>query len=478
MKRAVGLATVCPGRPRTRRNKQAWNRTFGKGRHPLTNKPFRSNTDGRCDISTAIGSKNLRTNVVQATRQRRLCMKTTPWAAAAVGTVTTATTVPRCPIGPSADEQMDEQYDPFADQEVLPDMPCHTEPVTIAPLSQAAKNRIAANRCKAFKKRAGLARLRERIAAKKKATIERKADIRQKEYWVWARQQDFYDPYDNAPVTPGRKQKRARLDDDEPHPDSSSSGCNNTINIVDSEPAISQQDDTLPGRTDAVDDNSVIPAVSVVPPPPVAAATTLSASQIESWEWEMQSPHPDGAFMQQQRKSQELAAAIVPCVAEDDGSSDREMLSASPTESEFDNSYRKLALRLHPDKNGGTEQAKKRFQHMKERYETLKKRRMQDAEPVPCSDSDIVVDPGVKHMSWCVSMRCTDGNCCHHAALDSRLPCAAGTRVGERARQQHNKDVAAASVRTRVIAEESPGSDLNPAQAKMARLLAKVRRTS
>lgn len=36
--------------------------------------------------------------------------------------------------------------------------------------------------------------------------------------------------------------------------------------------------------------------------------------------------------------------------------------------------YRKLAKKMHPDKNGGTESAKNRFQAMKERYEALKKK--------------------------------------------------------------------------------------------------------
>merc|ERR1712216_388263 len=34
------------------------------------------------------------------------------------------------------------------------------------------------------------------------------------------------------------------------------------------------------------------------------------------------------------------------------------------------------AIRMHPDKNGGTEDAKMRFQTMKEKYEGLKERRM------------------------------------------------------------------------------------------------------
>lgn len=47
-------------------------------------------------------------------------------------------------------------------------------------------------------------------------------------------------------------------------------------------------------------------------------------------------------------------------------------LSADATEKEIDNSYRKMARILHPDKNGGTEAANSRFQDMKLRYEALK----------------------------------------------------------------------------------------------------------
>jgi len=42
---------------------------------------------------------------------------------------------------------------------------------------------------------------------------------------------------------------------------------------------------------------------------------------------------------------------------------------------DIDNAYRKLARKMHPDKNGGTEEAKERFQAMKARYEALKERR-------------------------------------------------------------------------------------------------------
>jgi len=50
-------------------------------------------------------------------------------------------------------------------------------------------------------------------------------------------------------------------------------------------------------------------------------------------------------------------------------------LTPTSTERDLDNAYRRLAKQMHPDKNGGTEEAKKRFQNMKERYEGLKERR-------------------------------------------------------------------------------------------------------
>jgi curved DNA-binding protein CbpA len=50
-------------------------------------------------------------------------------------------------------------------------------------------------------------------------------------------------------------------------------------------------------------------------------------------------------------------------------------LQPGASEKDLDNAYRRLARQWHPDKNGGTEEAKQRFQNMKERYEALKKRR-------------------------------------------------------------------------------------------------------
>lgn len=50
-------------------------------------------------------------------------------------------------------------------------------------------------------------------------------------------------------------------------------------------------------------------------------------------------------------------------------------LSSGATDRELDVAYRQLSKKMHPDKNGGTEESKKRFQEMKTRYEALKKKR-------------------------------------------------------------------------------------------------------
>eukprot|EP00435_Cladocopium_sp_Y103_P012258 s411_g3.t1 len=53
-------------------------------------------------------------------------------------------------------------------------------------------------------------------------------------------------------------------------------------------------------------------------------------------------------------------------------------LDEKATVRDLDNAYRKLAKKMHPDKNGGTDEAKQRFQAMKERYEALKKKLSED----------------------------------------------------------------------------------------------------
>lgn len=50
-------------------------------------------------------------------------------------------------------------------------------------------------------------------------------------------------------------------------------------------------------------------------------------------------------------------------------------LSEDATDRELDVAYRQMSKKMHPDKNGGTEESKERFQEMKKKYEALKKKR-------------------------------------------------------------------------------------------------------
>mmetsp|Transcript_51971 Transcript_51971/g.123727 ORF Transcript_51971/g.123727 Transcript_51971/m.123727 type:complete len:1112 (-) Transcript_51971:305-3640(-) len=50
-------------------------------------------------------------------------------------------------------------------------------------------------------------------------------------------------------------------------------------------------------------------------------------------------------------------------------------LSSDATDKDLDLAYKKMAKQMHPDKNGGTDEAKKKFQEMRAKYEALKERR-------------------------------------------------------------------------------------------------------
>jgi len=83
-------------------------------------------------------------------------------------------------------------------------------------------------------------------------------------------------------------------------------------------------------------------------------------------------------------------------------------LDSSASEKDLDSAYRRLAKQMHPDKNGGTEEAKLRFQGMKERYEALRRRRSKDiegqrqtAEGTPESEGDVSAEAAENAQQRC-----------------------------------------------------------------------------
>jgi len=69
-------------------------------------------------------------------------------------------------------------------------------------------------------------------------------------------------------------------------------------------------------------------------------------------------------------------------------------LSVGVPDKDLDNAYRNLARKMHPDKNGGTEEANRRFQHMKSRYEALKKKRSEAVRDDKSGDKDAAAEKG------------------------------------------------------------------------------------
>jgi hypothetical protein len=63
-------------------------------------------------------------------------------------------------------------------------------------------------------------------------------------------------------------------------------------------------------------------------------------------------------------------------------------LEEDATDKEIDMAYRKLAKQMHPDKNGGTPEAKERFQQMKEKYEALKEHRAEHGPGQPKKEKE------------------------------------------------------------------------------------------
>jgi len=71
-------------------------------------------------------------------------------------------------------------------------------------------------------------------------------------------------------------------------------------------------------------------------------------------------------------------------------------LNPEASERDVDKAYRRMAQKMHPDKNGGTDDAKTKFQHMKERYESLKKKWSPPEDPLADEEEEAAADSSQK----------------------------------------------------------------------------------
>jgi hypothetical protein len=92
-------------------------------------------------------------------------------------------------------------------------------------------------------------------------------------------------------------------------------------------------------------------------------------------------------------------------------------LSTDAPEKDLDAAYKSFAKKMHPDKNGGSEESKQRFQVMKERYEGLK-------DAIRSREGEGDVRKGSDGCSKHAAAECTaeSGSCYARQILDGRPP--------------------------------------------------------
>merc|ERR1711924_219767 len=69
-------------------------------------------------------------------------------------------------------------------------------------------------------------------------------------------------------------------------------------------------------------------------------------------------------------------------------------LGETATERSLENAYKRLARQMHPDKNGGTEEAKQQFQELRQRYDRIRQK-FSDGSRSRAADDDVTRDPSV-----------------------------------------------------------------------------------
>jgi hypothetical protein len=111
-------------------------------------------------------------------------------------------------------------------------------------------------------------------------------------------------------------------------------------------------------------------------------ASLLSATQDEAQDWfhAMSVTQLRGLVHELGQRLVEASSTYQARLKQYEGISEKSNLAyfglgLDATDRDLDVAYRQMSKKMHPDKNGGTEESKIRFQEMKTRYEDLKKRR-------------------------------------------------------------------------------------------------------
>ena len=436
MKRALKLATACDNKPLTRRTRQSWDRTFSKGQHPCTGNPFRRAADGNCGVRTVFGAQGTRTNAALKLKRHRLSKKTKPWAAVLSGIATH-----------EASDDMHEFPEDFQEQSQADllhhdpeqpwdwdEAPHHPQPVVILTSLQV-----------------------EQIAAKRAATISRK---HKRELQIAANKVKAADTKRRKLELNRVKQQEAvhefrRLNDpfftDDENEDADMQPEPEVMNI--NRPGSST--DTYPPAQ-----HGDMPIVALEVPAPTEDC------QAEGWleeclgqiieEQQRVQPCPDGGEPTPDGTSNDgwLEDCLEQIIDEEELSTPSVDISdVKDAQPQSDAQVR--ARRAEAASFYGWEMEGAAVQELRS--------------PESQEDTLPEVVPSVTHTSWCATVNCK-GNCCVSATQSGSKP-----RSGERIRQAHSRAVQQASVRHRDIPDGSNGQVLTPAQATLAKMLAKVR---
>lgn len=498
---------------------QAWDRTFRLGHHPNTGKPFRRAADGGCGVHTSIGVDGTRSSAARKLKRHRLLKKTKPWAAALSG----ISAPPGGGSGNGIPDHPDDEHDvaePEQPWDWMDDAGDPTLPPAVAAdppvVTPANREAIAVKRAEAMRRK----QAREALAAsnrlKAAATKRRRIELQQQQ-----NQRDFHEyRKHNDPFYTDSEEEEGGVADPKTEGDH---GPGSNDNVSDD-------------GGDALFDAAAAAARAISEQAEEVLGVTRGASVSDvrrayrkaALRW-----HPDKnpdcteraeeKFRQISDAYDILSDPLQRALDANDPDSEAEQCDVEPPAMDQLGQLVPMQQDQRPeDTPGWLESALEEIMEEEARHAPASdlfgaacQRRLESALAASADDADELfgdfpdvpvptvpaavhvdnweldgVDPAylaqvseqmdqdddnmdvpvpttVSHVSWCTTQGCV-GNCCVSAASASR--------AGERQRQEHRKAVATAGTKRRTIVEESPGVELTPAQVKLARLLAKVRR--